>query len=185
MGRIQIDSTGRIAYYGNLVGYVDRQNAVVDPIFQSDELCAFLARRGLEPTWTDGVYDRLASGAPLISEEGGSSLKACRLWQLKGGVEVSMKFLPYEKLLQSHGPPDPADYQLAYDGQVETNDPEALYDKFRLGRPPGFTGEHPIAMSDVIELHDSSGSEFYYVDQYKLLPIEFGGQQEQGQVMSL
>ena len=185
MGRIQIDSAGRIGYYGNLVGYVDQQSAVVDPIFRSDELCAFLARRGLEPDWTDGVYDRLASGASPAPDAGGPSLRACRLWQLKGGVEVGMKFLPYDKLLQGYGPPDPADYQAAYDGQVETNDLEALYDKFRLGRPAGFTGEHPIAMSDVIELYDRHGSEFWYVDQYQLLPIAFEGQQEQGQVMNL
>lgn len=185
MGRIQIDAAGRIGYYGNLVGYVDQQSAVVDPIFQSDELCAFLARRGLKPNWTDGVYDRLASGAPLASDESGPSLKACRLWQLRGGVEVGMKFLPYDKLLQSYGALDPEHYQTVFDGQVETNDLEGLYDKLRLGRPAGFTGEHPIAMSDVIELYDNSGSEFWYVDQYKLLPIHFGGQQEQERAMSL
>lgn len=185
MGRIQIDAAGRIGYYGNLVGYVDRQSAVVDPIFHSDELCAFLSRRGLEPTWTDGVYDRLASGAPLVNDEGGPVLRACRLWQLKGDVQVGMKFLPYDKLLRSHGPPDREDYRPVYDGQVGTNDVEALYDKFRLGRPAGFTGDHPIAMSDVIELYDGAGSDFWYVDQYKLLPIEFGGRQEQNQAMSL
>lgn len=51
-----------ILYYGNPAGYVNGGKAVVDPIFQSEELNAFLSRqKGIgEVKWTDGVYDRLA-----------------------------------------------------------------------------------------------------------------------------
>ena len=46
-----------ILYYGNPAGYVSGGKAVVDPLFQSKELNAFLSRQKDigEVKWTDGV----------------------------------------------------------------------------------------------------------------------------------
>lgn len=52
---------GRVLYYGNEAGYVENGRAVVDPIFQSDELSDFLAKEKLDTLWTNGVYDRLTA----------------------------------------------------------------------------------------------------------------------------
>ena len=55
-----------ILYYGNPAGYVSGGKAVVDPLFESEKLNAFLSRQKdiSEVKWTDGVYDRLVNGLP-------------------------------------------------------------------------------------------------------------------------
>ncbi len=44
MGRISIEN-GRIRYFGNTAGYIAGKRAVVDPIFSSEKLQAFLNRQ--------------------------------------------------------------------------------------------------------------------------------------------
>ncbi len=54
----------------------------------------------------------------------------------------------------------------------------AVVPKFNMARPPDFQG-HSLSISDVIELYDDSGSDFYYVDKFGFQPINFGcGQNE-------
>lgn len=176
---------GRILYYGNEAGYVENGRAVVDPIFQSDELSGFLAKEKLETLWTNGVYDRLtaaretaAAGTEVLTDglahglPDRPSLKSCRIWQLKPDVDIRMKFVGYDELLKNFGEPSPGNYRLAYDGQVETNDLEELYTKFNIDHPPGYEG-HSLSMSDVVELYDETGSTFYYVDHFGFKEIGF------------
>lgn len=176
---------GRVLYYGNEAGYVDNGKAVVDPIFRGDALSDFLKEKKLEALWTNGVYDRLAAAGEAVAETPQASvtgqahglhaspiLKSCRVWQLKSDVNIHMKFIGYDELLKNFGEPDPANYRLAYDGQVETNDLEALYAKFNMEQPPGYEG-HSLSMSDVVELYDETGGTFHYVDRFGYQEIGF------------
>lgn len=176
---------GRVLYYGNEAGYVENGRAVVDPIFQSDELSDFLAKEKFETLWTNGVYDRLtaakrttAAGAeePAAARVSGildrPPLKSCRVWQLKPDVDIRKKFVGYDELLKNFGEPDPGNYQLVYDGQVETNDLEELYAKFNTDLPPSYEG-HSLSMSDVVELYDETGSSFHYADRFGFKEIGF------------
>ena len=82
---------------------------------------------------------------------------------------------------------DASNYRMVYDGQVETNDLEALYTKFNIDHPPGYEG-HSLSMSDVLELYDYEGSTFYYCDRFgfKEVPFQEPGQEQiQGPQMSL
>ena len=45
-----------------MVGYVKDSTAVVDEMFQTDELSRYLARMNLAPQWEEGVFDRLTAG---------------------------------------------------------------------------------------------------------------------------
>lgn len=132
-------------YYGNEAGYVDNGKAIVDPIFCGNELSDFLKKETLKALWTNGVYDQLSAASETIAESPQVSamgqtygslanpvLKSCRVWQLKPDVGVRMKSIGYDELLKNFGEPDPANYRLAYDGQVETNNLEALYVKFNM-----------------------------------------------------
>ena len=65
---------------------------------------------------------------------------------------------------------------MVYDGQVGTNDLEEIYTIFR-NPVPGYDGR-PIGISDVLELYDEGGSEFYYCDRVGFRQIEFAPQQE-------
>jgi len=98
-----------------------------------------------------------------------------------------MKFIGYDELLERFGEPDPNNYQAVYDGEVETNNLDELFAKFNLNHPPGYEG-HSLSMSDVVELYDSSGSTFHYVDRFGFKEISFQPPEQelyQGPTMSL
>lgn len=176
----------RILYYGNTAGYIENGRAIVDPMFHSDELKEYLAeKQGMEIQWTNGVYDRLANGKPDLDGDA-PILKNCRIHQLKPDVDVMMKFIGYDELVKQFGVPDPENYRVVYDGQLETNDLDAIYEKFNINYPAGFQG-HNLSMSDIIELYDQGGSTFHYVDHFGFEEINFQSQpeQQQSQTMSL
>lgn len=186
MNGIQIKNNC-IFYYGNTAGYIDKDKAVVDPMFETDELKSYLSNtKGLDVEWTPGTFERLAEGR-LDPEGSAQLLKKCRVWQLKPEVDVMMKFIGYDELLTRFGEPDPENYRMVYDGEVDTNDLEQLYAKFNLDHPPGYEG-HSLSMSDVVELYDSSGSAFHYVDRFGFKEVSFQPQEQelyQGPEMSL
>ena len=126
---IFIDNHDRILYYSNPAGYIAGKEAVVDTMFQTQELERFLQKQALPIRWEDGVYDRL-----LLGQRGGRfnpeapPLKSCRVWLFRDPV-------------------------------------------------PGYDGR-PIGISDVLELYDVDGSEFYYCDRVGFRQIEFAPRQE-------
>ena len=134
-----------ILYYGNPAGYASGGKAVVDLLFESEELKAFLSRQKDigEVKWTDGVYDRLVNGQRDTQEL--TLLKNCRVWQLKPESDIRMRFISLADFCKTFGEPQMSDYQTVYDGEVETNDLEALYTKFNIAHPPGYAG-HSLSM---------------------------------------
>lgn len=171
MNPIRIEN-GIIVYYGNLAGRVANGRAVVDPMFRGTELDEFLNRQKnvREVKWTEGVFDRLMSGSRNTEEA--HALKNCRVWQLKPDVDIWKKFIGYAQLLHSFGPSAPVDYQVAFDGEVNTNDLEELYEKFRYELPSDYA-DHAISISDVLELYDENGSTFHYVDRIGFQQVDF------------
>lgn len=162
---------GLISYYGNPAGYTEKEKAVVDSIFRNAELSTWLKSRSLTPQWTDGVMERLLAGERLGGETA-APLKNVRIWQLKPDVDVCMKFIPYGEMVQKFGEPSPGDYRIAYDGQLDTNDLEAIYARCNTNHPPGYAG-HSLSMSDVVELYDEGGSEFHYCDRFGFQKVRF------------
>ncbi len=141
-----------------MVGYVKDSTAVVDEMFQTDELSRYLARMNLAPQWEEGVFDRLTAGE-VPGEELGQPQKGCRIWQLRKDVDVTMRFIGYEDLVKKFGEPDADNYTQVFDGDLGTNDLERIYAICRDSPPPGYQG-YRMALSDVVELYDASGSEF-------------------------
>lgn len=185
MNGIQIKNN-RILYYGNTAGYIDRNKAVVDPMFKNEELKSYLSNnRELDIEWMSGTYERLAEGK-LDPEGNTQTLKKCRVWQLRSDVDPMMKFIGYDEQLERFGEPDPDNYRMVYDGEVDTNHLEELFAKFNLGHPQGYEG-HSLSMSDVVELYDASCSSFYYVDRFGFQEVSFQPLEHelyQGQTMS-
>lgn len=177
---------GCIFYYGNPAGYVEKDTATVDSMFQNDEFEKWIEQRKLTAKWTDGVFERLSKkGEILVYSETQIPLKDCRIWQLKSDVNPSYKFIGYEELKENFGEPSKENYEIVYDGETETNDLEAIYMKFNLNHPHGFTG-HSLSMSDVVELYDSTGSEFHYIDRFGFKEIDFEQKDQiQGMNMSI
>jgi hypothetical protein len=178
---------GCLYYYGNTAGYIDNDGLAVDNMFRSGELESWINKHGFDYRWMDGVYDRLANSGPVQPGELPVPLKSCRIWQLKPDVDVMMKFISYAEMTERFGEPDRENYDLVYDGQIETNDLEDIWTKFNARLPPGYTG-HSISMSDVIELYDHNSSEFHFVDRFGFKQICFDGwevEQMQGMDLSM
>lgn len=176
-----------ILFYGNTAGYIEDGKAIVDPMFHCEELEDYLTgKQGLEIHWTNGVFDRLAADQP-DPEGKAPRLKNCRIHQLRPDVDVMMKFIGYDELLERFGEPNPENYQVVYDGHIETNNLDAIYEKFNLDHPPGYQG-HSLSMSDVIELYDQNDRSFHYVDRFGFKETAFQPpeqEQQHGQSMSL
>ena len=94
MQRICIDNHNRIFYYSNPAGYIAEKEAVVDTMFQTQELESFLQKQALTIRWEDGVYDRL-----LLGQRSGRfdpealPLKNCRVWQLSRDSPINIRFV--------------------------------------------------------------------------------------------
>ncbi|MSU03517.1 YodL domain-containing protein [Tissierella pigra] len=173
-----------IFYYGNPAGYVEKDIATVDCIFQNEEFKNWIYQRKLIPKWTQGVFERLSKGDTVhFNNEVLISLKSCRIWQLRTDVSPGCKFIGYEELKEAFGEPDKDNYRIVYDGEIGTNDLEEIYTKFNLDHPNGFMG-HSLSISDVVELYDSTSHEFYYVDRFGFKEIDFE-QKEQNQGMNM
>jgi hypothetical protein len=153
----------------------------MDSMFQTGELERWLSRNHLTPKWTDGVYERLSSGhIPASSDEAVVMLKSCRIWQLKPGASAWKDLVSFGKTLPE---PDIADYAIVYDGQLESNDLEDIYDKFTERKPPGFSG-HPLSVSDLVELYADDGSAFFFLDRTCFRQVTFP-EQERGFEMDM
>lgn len=184
MGGIQLKNSC-IFYYGNPAGYVEDENAVLDSMFKNEELEGWILQRKFVPKWKEGVFERLSKGDVIASNEEVKVLKDCRIWQLKTDVCPGRKFIAYEELKKSYGEPEKENYKLVYDGEIESNDLEEIFTKFNVDHPHGFMG-HSLSISDIVELYNDKGSEFYYVDRFGFKEIVFEiGEQEQGMNMSI
>ena len=175
MREIRIEN-GVIVYYGSRAGQIRDGCAVIDPMFQVGELTEYLeGQKDIRMIRIEkGVYERLMNACSM--EENQQALKKIRVWQLKPDVDVQMKFVPYDTLMGKFGPPDIENYEKVFDGTADTNDLEALFEKFNMDWPSGYTG-HSLSISDVLELYDEQGSEFYYVDTVGFRQVEFSSQQ--------
>ncbi|MFT9057614.1 MAG: YodL domain-containing protein, partial [Ethanoligenens sp.] len=140
-------------------------------MFRCEELQNFAEQQKLEVQWADGVFDWLSAGDVNI-DSNVTMLKACRIFQLKPTVSPEMKFISYDEMVKNFGEPSSGNYDAVYDGQVESNNLEAIYEKFDLRHPEGFIG-HNLSMSDIVELYDQTGSTFYYCDRIGFRQIDF------------
>ena len=95
-----------------------------------------------------------------------------------------MRFSGLDRMQAEYGGPDLARYQVVYDGAVGTNSLDGIWEAF-CRKPLGSDGQ-PLAISDLIELYDDSGSEFYYVDRTSIVPVQLEApEQEPGMSMTL
>lgn len=159
---------GCLFYYGSAVGYLEGDGLTADPMFRREDLERWLERKNLPVRWVDGVYDRLANGESIQNAQ---PLKSLRIWQLKPDTPIEMRFIGLERMAREFDGPNPSQYRIAYDGQAESQELEDIWNKFCRRTLPG--GDHPLAISDVIELYDVGGSAFYYVDKREIVSVDF------------
>lgn len=98
--------------------------------------------------------------------------KGCRIWQLSESADVKMRFLGYMDLVSKFGQPDAGNYTQVFDGVLGTEDLEKIYLICRNNPPSGYRG-HRMSVSDVVELYDDAGRNFYFCDRIGFRPIRF------------
>lgn len=121
----------------------NQTEVTVDPQFRREELESWLARRGLVPRWEEGVYERLSNEGFRVSDSS-PELQSCRIWQLKPGTPIQMRFIGLDAMAQKFGGPTPEQYHVVYDGRIQDNDLEKLWNKF--SRTPLGPDGQPLAM---------------------------------------
>ena len=171
MTSVKISENGIIEFYGNKAGFVKNRTAYIDKMFERRELTDVLTQSyALKVESRDGIYDRLISGEEAQTE----MLKLCRIYQLKPSVDVQMKFISLSDMKRlGFGNPNIKNYDVVYEGNIETNDLDEIYGKLYIdANVEGYSG-HAMTMSDVIELYDDNESTFYYVDKDGYTRIQF------------
>ncbi len=169
MKSINISKEGIVEYYGNRAGYIKDNAAIMDEMFRREGIEQHLKNENImNVIWKDGVYDKLIRG----ETEDLTVLKNCRIHQLKPDVDIRMKFISYAELQnRGFGKPDMSNYRIVFDGSLGTNDLEEIYGLLSREECPEDYSGYPLSQSDVIELYDEDGSEFYYVDSYGFVKL--------------
>lgn len=164
---------GCLYYYGNPAGFVKEQTAIVDTMFQSEELQQWLSEKNITATWADGIFEQLSNGEKTIGiNEEIKPLKKIRIWQLKPDSDFNLRFISLEECQKKFGEPNMENYETVYDGEFMTNDLEHIFTKLNINLPPGYQG-HSLSMSDVVELYDDKDNNFFYVDSFDFKEISF------------
>ena len=118
MKRIDIVD-GILYYYGNPVGCVSGETAILDTMFQKEELIRFLTEKGIEnPVFRGGVYDQLSedSGTEKTITIDRKEPKKFRIYQLGQKSPVTMRFISLaERRNRGYDRPHRGEYVLVHE----------------------------------------------------------------------
>lgn len=95
MKRIYVQN-GIVFYYGNPAGYLGDGKAVIDCMFQKEELVSFVKEQFfVEPVFREGVYDRLSEGGGVkeTAEVSIGEGRRLRIYQLGQDSPIMMRFI--------------------------------------------------------------------------------------------
>ena len=95
MKRIYVQN-GIVFFYGNPAGYLGDGKAVIDCMFQKEELVSFVKELGfLEHVFREGVYDRLSEGGGVkeTAEVSIGEGRRLRIYQLGQDSPIMMRFI--------------------------------------------------------------------------------------------
>lgn len=148
------------------IGYFDGDTAVMDSDFWAGEVVRSFAYRGEKMRFEPGLAQKLRA-----EEEKKPLPRKVRVHQVKPQAAPEKKFICYALLYQRFGGICKEDYQVVFDGQPGTDDLNQLYELFNAETlPQGYTG-HRLSVSDVVELYNRNGSEFWYLDEEGFVPV--------------
>jgi hypothetical protein len=138
----------------NYEAILDR-NKELEAVLKKDGIGSFILGNNL---WgADIDREALDAAAEMLMKLAG---RECRVNlvccdSLISGSKTQISF--YEEMMRRFGEPSLENYNIVYDGQLDTNDLEAIYTRCNANHPPGYNG-HSLSMSDVVELYDAQGS---------------------------
>ena len=153
---------------GMPIGYFDGENAVMDAAFIGCDTGRRLVREGRAVRWQNGLAEKLRN-----LEQNVPSVRRVRVYQLKPDVDPARKFIGYQELKELSGGPALKEYWEVFCGQLDTDNPDELYERFNAAKlPNGYRG-HRLSISDLLELIGEDTSEFWYLDLNGFIPVKF------------
>lgn len=163
-------------FYGNPAGYLGDGKAVIDCMFQKEELVSFVKEQFLvEPVFREGVYDRLSEGGGVkeTAEVSIGEGRRLRIYQLGQDSPIMMRFISLaERKKRGYDRPRREEYVRVYEGEIENYSLEEVWEKYGRRVPEGFQG-HALSISDVIEFADGENSRFFYIEPSGYEEIRF------------
>ena len=127
-----------------------------------------LVREGRAVRWQNGLAEKLRN-----LEQNVPSVRRVRVYQLKPDVDPARKFIGYQELKELSGGPALKEYREVFCGQLDTDNPDELYERFNAAKlPKGYRG-HRLSISDLLELIGEDTSEFWYLDLNGFIPVKF------------
>ena len=170
---------GIMMYYGNPAGYLVEGKAVLDSIFEKEEIISYLREKEkLAVEVRSGVYDRLAAGGGIEETGKENTERKVRIYQLKQGCPIMMRFVSLaEREKRGFGKPQADEYDLVYEKEVETFNLDAVWEQFNREPPVDFTG-HALSISDVVGFSDEGESRFFYVEPMGFAEVSFEGEKQ-------
>ena len=166
-----------IIYNKNPAGYTKNQVATVDSMFENNELAEWLEDEGYSVKWEDGIFEKLALNRKFYETELAEPLKDVRIWQLKSDFDRDCRFVSFDEMTSKHGDIDIDNYEVVFDGELQTNDLEQIYTIFNINHPQEYKGRS-LSMADMVELYSDDSSSFHYVDKFGFIEVDFTEQSQ-------
>lgn len=165
---------GILIYYGNPAGYLSEKKVVLDSIFDKEEIISYLSEKEkLAVEIRPGVYDRLSEGGGMEISGIETKGRRIKIYQLKQDSPFMMRFVSLaEREKRGFEKPQPQEYALVYEGEVDNFSLEDVWEKFGRRVPRDFEG-HALSISDVVEFIDEKVSRFFYVEPKGFAEIVF------------
>lgn len=133
MKRIYVQN-GIVFFYGNPAGYLGDGKAVIDCMFQKEELVSFVKEQFLvEPVFREGVYDRLSEGGGVkeTAEVSIGEGRRLRIYQLGQDSPIMMRFISLaERKKRGYDRPRREEYVRVYEGEIENYSLEEVWEKY-------------------------------------------------------
>lgn len=165
---------GVLIYYGNPAGYLLEGTVILDSLFEKEELIRYIKGNiQAEVEIREGVYDRLPEGGGDFQEEIPREGRRLKIYQLSQESPIMMRFVSLaERKKRGYEQPRKSEYILAYEGEIEKFDLDAVWEKFGRRTSADFIG-HALSISDVVEFVDGDARRFFYVEPAGFEEIEF------------
>lgn len=148
------------------IGYQEGSSAVLDSDFLGCDTGRQLIRSGFRVHWQPGVAKQLGQEA-CVSKK----FWRVRVYQLKASAEIGKKFIGYTRLCEQFGGISVGDYEAVFDGEMNTDCLDELYEQLNSSQLPKAYHGHRLSISDVVEICHENGSEFWYLDLEEFIPI--------------
>lgn len=163
-----------IVYSGNHVGFVSNGRATVDVMFQSQEMEQWLQGKGLEVLWKADVFARLVESDGHFGSENKKGIKTVRVWRLNKQFPQEGRFSFLADFRKNYGEPKESQYECIFQEEMGTENLEIIYDHLSQEKSElAASFSYPLSVSDVIELFDNEEKQFFYVDRYDFVEIDF------------